>query len=147
MKGEPPDIDAEEAFQFVLSLHRLLRGLHRAAPPDGLPRTQLLVLAKLARSGPLRIGALAEEVDCSQPTATKVIHAMEDAGLVAREADLADKRVSYVHLTRAGRRRLGDVVRDEARVLVDRFGELEQVEVELLLKAGAVLRRLAEPGA
>jgi DNA-binding MarR family transcriptional regulator len=144
MVGEPPDVDADEAFQFVLSLHRLLRELHRAARPDGLPRTQLLVLAKLARSGPLRIGALADEVGCSQPTATKVVHAMEEAGFVARAADADDKRVSYVHLTQQGRRRLGAVVRDESRVFVERIGELEQDEIELLLKAGAVMRRLTE---
>ncbi|MET7996171.1 MarR family transcriptional regulator [Amycolatopsis sp. NPDC005232] len=144
MVGESPDVDADEAFQFVLSLHRLLRELHRAAPPDNLPRTQLLVLAKLARSGPLRIGTLAEEVGCSQPTATKVVHAMEEAGFVARAADAGDKRVSYVHLTELGRRRLGAVVRDESRVLVERFGDLEQDEVELLLKAGAVLRRMTD---
>ncbi|QRP47635.1 MarR family winged helix-turn-helix transcriptional regulator [Amycolatopsis sp. FDAARGOS 1241] len=147
MVGEPSDVDADEAFQFVLSLHRLLRELHRAAPPDGLPRTQLLVLAKLARSGPLRIGTLAEEVGCSQPTATKVVHAMEDSGLVARAADTSDKRASYVHLTQQGRRRLAAVVRDESRVLIERFGDLEQDEVELLLKAGAVLRRLTESSA
>ncbi|WP_326565509.1 MarR family transcriptional regulator [Amycolatopsis rhabdoformis] len=144
MVSEPPDIDADEAFQFVLSLHRLLRELHRAAPPDGLPRTQLLVLVKLNRSGPLRIGALADEVGCSQPTATKVVHAMEEAGLVARAADKADKRVSWVHLTQQGRRRLSDVVRDESRVFVERIGDLEHDEIELLLKSGAVLRRLTE---
>ncbi|MGW4485773.1 MarR family winged helix-turn-helix transcriptional regulator [Amycolatopsis sp. NPDC004368] len=144
MVSESSDIDADEAFQFVLSLYRLLRELHRAAPPDNLPRTQLLVLAKLVRSGSLRIGALADEVGCSQPTATKVVHAMEEAGLVAREADAADKRVSYVRLTPLGRRRLAGVVREESRVFVERLADLEHDEIELLLKAGAVLRRLTE---
>jgi DNA-binding MarR family transcriptional regulator len=145
MAREPRDVNADEAFQFVLSLHRLLRELRRAAPPDGLPRTQLLVLAKLSRSGPLRVGALAEEVGCSQPTATKVVHAMEEAGLVARGADADDRRVSYVHITQPGRRRLRAVVRDESEALVERLGELDQDEVDLLLKAGAVMRRMVEP--
>jgi DNA-binding MarR family transcriptional regulator len=141
----PREVDADEAFQFMLSLHRLLRQLRRVAPPDGLPRTQLLMLVKLSRSGPLRIGTLAEQVGCSQPTATKVVHAMEQAGLVGRGADAGDRRVCYVHLTQAGWWRLRSVVRDESDALVERLAELNQDEVDLLLKAGAVLRRLVEP--
>jgi DNA-binding MarR family transcriptional regulator len=70
---------------------------------------------------------------------------MEEAGLVARGTDADDRRVSYVHVTQPGRRRLRAVVRDESEALVERLGELDQDEVELLLKAGAVMRRLVEP--
>ena len=138
-------MDQEEAFQFVLSLHRLLRSLRHAGPSTGLHPTQLLVLVRLSRSGPQRIGELAAQVRCSQPTATNVVRGLEELGLVKREPDPDDGRATRVDLTDAGRDKMLAVVHSEAQLFAERMADLTPEEVESLLGAGAVLRRLTEP--
>jgi DNA-binding MarR family transcriptional regulator len=138
-------LNHEETFQLVLSMHRLLRTLRPARNTSGLPATQLLILAELSRSGPQRIGELAVQVQSSQPTATNVVRWLEQAGLVRREVDPEDGRAIRVDLTELGGEKLLSVVHSEAELLAERMAELSPAELDLLLGASAVLRRLTEP--
>jgi DNA-binding MarR family transcriptional regulator len=54
----------------------------------------------------LRIGDLAEREGVSAPTATRLVASLEEAGLLTRSTDPADRRTSYVALTEAGRDKL-----------------------------------------
>jgi DNA-binding MarR family transcriptional regulator len=49
------------------------------------------------------VGRLAQLEDVSQPTVTKLVNALEAAGLVQRQPDPADGRASLVHLSPGGR--------------------------------------------
>jgi DNA-binding MarR family transcriptional regulator len=138
-------LNHEETFQLVLSMHRLLRTLRPARQTSGIPATQLLVLVELSRSGPQRIGELAVQVQTSQPTATNVVRWLEQAGLVRREVDPEDGRAIRVDLTDLGSEKLLSVVHNEAELLAERMAELTPAELDLLLGASAVLRRLTEP--
>ncbi|GAB2782346.1 MarR family winged helix-turn-helix transcriptional regulator [Streptomyces daliensis] len=134
----------DAALELVVSLHRILRTLRRAAPAGRLQPTQLILLALLKELGPSRIGVLADRVPCSQPTATAAIVDMQSAGLVHREPDPTDGRATRVAVTEAGTRALADVAHGEAEALMKRLGSLPPEDVESVLAIGRVLRRLAE---
>ncbi|WP_137815586.1 MarR family winged helix-turn-helix transcriptional regulator [Gandjariella thermophila] len=142
MAGDAGD---QEAFQFVLALHRLLRTLRREAPAAGLSPTQVIVLAQLVTTGPLRLGELAAQVPCSQPTATTVVRGLEAAGLVRREPDPADRRAIRVMATEEGKEQMVSMAYGQAETLAKRMALLEPRERELLAAVQPVLLRLAAP--
>ncbi|CAM5305372.1 hypothetical protein GCM10010329_60670 [Streptomyces spiroverticillatus] len=138
---EIPDTDVRD---LVVSLHRLLRSLHRAAPVGRLQPTQLIVLSLLYENSPARIGELAAKVPCSQPTATAAVAALEHRGLVRREPDPTDGRASSVRLTEQGTGTLSELARDEAEDLAARLAALDADEARAVVALAPVLRRLAE---
>ncbi|MFG2138415.1 MarR family winged helix-turn-helix transcriptional regulator [Streptomyces sp. NPDC048650] len=137
-------IGDNEALQLVISLHRLTRSLRRSATAGSIQLTHIAVLALLTQQGPSRIGEIAQWVPCSQPTATATVLGLEAAGLVRREGDPKDKRVSRVLLTERGTAALADVARGEAEVLATRLAALRPEEVRQLAAVEPLLRRLAE---
>ncbi|WP_234426875.1 MarR family winged helix-turn-helix transcriptional regulator [Streptomyces niger] len=139
-------VGEEATLELVVTLHRLLRSLGRAVPGRRVPPTQLIVLALLTQLGPSRIGVLAERIPCSQPTATAAVASLESAGLVRREPDPTDGRAARVVVTEDGVRALNDVAHSEAEALAARLATLPPEDVQCVLDAGALLRRLAEPG-
>ncbi|MFJ4467133.1 MarR family winged helix-turn-helix transcriptional regulator [Streptomyces sp. NPDC089424] len=144
--GEPdPRVVLEEtAVELVVSLHRLLRTLHRARPEPRLQPTPFIVLVLLNRYGPSRIGVLADRVPCTQPTVTATVAQLEAEGLVAREPDPADGRAIQVAITASGSDALCRIARSEADALLSRLGVLSPQEVRQVLEVGPFLRRLAE---
>src|SRR6476619_4222266 len=71
----------------------LLRRLRREDDASGLPSPQLSALSVIVFGGPLTLGALAAAEQVRPPTITRLIAAMEKAGLIEREIDQADRRV------------------------------------------------------
>ncbi|MGW7021225.1 MarR family winged helix-turn-helix transcriptional regulator [Streptomyces decoyicus] len=137
-------IGDDEALQLVVSLHRLTRSLRRASTAGSVHLTHIAVLALLTRQGPARVGEIAQWVPCSQPTATAAVIGLEEAGLVRRESDPADKRASRVLLTERGASALADIARGEAEVLATRLASLRPAEIRQLAEVEPLLRRLAD---
>jgi DNA-binding MarR family transcriptional regulator len=148
-------VGTQEALHLVISMHRLLRGLRRAAagsgpagtagPAGAAPHaTQLIVLALLNEHGPLRVGALAQRIPCSQPTATLTVAGLQDAGLVSRAADPDDGRAARVLLTEAGRRTLESLARAEAEALTALLARLDDGDLRTLRAAIPLLATLAD---
>jgi DNA-binding MarR family transcriptional regulator len=81
----------------------------------GLSVNELMVLMQLdqAAGGRLRRVDLAERLDLSQSSVTRMVAPMEKLGWVSRGDDPRDARVGYVVLTAAGRR----LARDGAKTL------------------------------
>jgi Transcriptional regulators len=75
-------------------VERLIGLVRSLSPADGLSLTAAATLATLERSGPRRLTALAVQEGVTQPAMTQLIARLQDAGLVDREADPADGRVS-----------------------------------------------------
>src|SRR6478736_9503795 len=71
----------------------LLRRLRREDDASGLPAPQLSALSVIVFGGPITLGALATAEQVRPPTITKVVSTLEEAGLVEREADAADRRI------------------------------------------------------
>jgi DNA-binding MarR family transcriptional regulator len=138
-------VSTQEALQLVIAMHRLLRGLRRAASDVAAPHaTQLIVLALLAQHGPLRVGELAARIPCSQPTATMTVAGLETAGLVTREADPADGRAARVVITENGRHMLRALAEREAEALAGLLTAVDQENLRVLRAAIPLLSDLAD---
>jgi DNA-binding MarR family transcriptional regulator len=72
--------------------------------PVGLTHAQSRALRIVSRAdGPIRMADIAVALDIVPRAATTVVDALEEAGLVSREADRADRRAILVSLTPKGR--------------------------------------------
>jgi DNA-binding MarR family transcriptional regulator len=137
-------VSTQEALQLVIAMHRLLRGLRRAAG-NAPHATQLIVLALLAQHGPLRVGDLAARIPCPQPTATITVAGLQTAGLVTREADPADRRAARVLITQDGRRTLQSLAQSEAEALATLLlSTVDEEDMRTLRAAIPLLSSLAD---
>jgi DNA-binding MarR family transcriptional regulator len=82
----------------MVHLARLLR----RHDPSELTIAQLSALATVVRVGPLGIGQLADAESLPSPAATRLADKLEEAGLVARRANPADRRGVHVVATAKG---------------------------------------------
>ncbi len=137
-----PETTAEVAGRLRLAVARLHRILRQQADL-GLTPTKLAHLATINREGPLPLGDLAALERVAPPTVTKVVKGLEAQGLVRREADPADKRVTLVRVTDEGRRTIA-AIRDRKDLwLATRLEELEPADLARLAAALDVLEELS----
>jgi DNA-binding MarR family transcriptional regulator len=137
-------VSTQEALQLVIAMHRLLRGLRRAADIATPHASQLIVLALLAQYGPLRVGELAGRIPCSQPTATMTVAGLQTSGLVTREADPDDGRASRVLITEQGRLMLRSLAQGEADALTGLLSTMDEDDLRILRAAIPLLSTLAD---
>jgi DNA-binding MarR family transcriptional regulator len=78
--------------------------VRREDPAAGVPPAQLSALSVLVFGGPRTLGALAAAEQVRPPTMTRIVQALEAAGLVRRERDAEDARVHRLHATAKGKR-------------------------------------------
>jgi DNA-binding MarR family transcriptional regulator len=103
----------------------------------------LAALGTVNRHGPLTLGELAAVEGVRPPTMTRIVANLEDAGLLARQPDPADRRVCRVELTAEGR---GFVRRTQSRrdaFLAGLLARLEPADAAKVSAAVEVLERLA----
>jgi DNA-binding MarR family transcriptional regulator len=116
---------AADPAAFSSALDDFLRAMRSARGRLGadaeLTLSQFHLLEPILGGGePTAIGELADAAGVSAPTATRMLAGLEEAGLVARRRDPADRRCVYVHLTEEGRAR----VRGKAERIARRRREL-----------------------
>lgn len=141
-----PAVDiAELASQLRMGVTRLARKLRREADPAVTP-TQLAALATVERHGPMTAGSLASHEQIQKPTATRLIAALTEAGLVDRLPDPTDGRVVWISITSEGKRFLQRFRRRSNEYLAKRIKGLEPEELATLGRAAAILERLTESG-
>lgn len=112
----------DRSFGFLLhDIARLVRKRYeQRARPLGLTRAQWQVLAHLQRHEGINQSGLAELLEIEPITIARLLDRMEEAGLVERRADPADRRARRLFLTERAApmlergRVLGDEVRAEA---------------------------------
>jgi MarR family transcriptional regulator, transcriptional regulator for hemolysin len=117
-----PQSSLDRSFGFLLhDIARLVRKRYeQRARPLGLTRAQWQVLAHLQRHEGINQSGLAELLEIEPITIARLLDRMEEAGLVERRADPADRRARRLFLTERARpmlergRALGDEVRAEA---------------------------------
>ncbi len=98
---------------------RLMRRSFDARARDiGVTRQQWLVLVNLARHEGINQGGLAERLDVEPITVCRMVDRLQEAGLVERRADPADRRSWRLFLT------------DRARGLLDQLRPLADELIE-----------------
>jgi DNA-binding MarR family transcriptional regulator len=107
-----------------------------------LTATQASALATISRRQPLTVGDLAKAEHVSSPMVTKVIRGLDEAGLVHKEVDSVDRRVTRLSLTHEGMKRLERSRTRKNAWLAKRLRSLEPAEIVALEAAIPVLERL-----
>jgi DNA-binding MarR family transcriptional regulator len=125
-----------------LSMIRLSRQLRRHDPSE-LTITQLSSLATIVRAGPLGIGQLAEIEGLPSPAVTRLADKLEEAGLITRRINPADRRGVLVAASDAGAQLVARREQSGNAWLVERLARLSKVDRLALERAVAVLEVLA----
>jgi DNA-binding MarR family transcriptional regulator len=89
-----------DAFRAVS--RRLRIQTQQALAPWEITPAQARALGVLTRHGDVRLGTLSEHLHIAPRSATEVVDALEERGLVARRPDPADRRATLVALTPEG---------------------------------------------
>jgi DNA-binding MarR family transcriptional regulator len=124
----------EETLDFILAnichLHHMRArqifqavGLHRGQPP---------VLMELWKQEGLTQTELAEHIQITPATLTKMLQRMEKAGFILRKPDTVDQRIMRVYLTEAGRTVQGRVEGMLQELEAETFAGLVQGDLESL---------------
>jgi DNA-binding MarR family transcriptional regulator len=135
--------DLELAPRLRLAVTRLARRL-RQQSGEGLTPSQTSALASIERNGALTPSELATIERIQRPTATRVLAALADRGLVRRETDVADRRVIRLKITPAGANVLRRSRSRKNAYLDRRLRELDPEELQTLERAVALIERLLE---
>jgi DNA-binding MarR family transcriptional regulator len=135
-----PDTAAIAA-RLRLGVTRLARRLRQEAEA-GITPSMLSALSTLDRRGTLTMGDLCAAEQVQPPTMTRIVAALLEAGLIAREADPADGRVAWVRLTPEGRKLLERSRGRKEAYLAKALRDLDPRELATLEDATAILERI-----
>ncbi|WP_206376824.1 MarR family winged helix-turn-helix transcriptional regulator [Sphingomonas sp. G-3-2-10] len=127
-----------ETLGFVLKdlSHVMRRAFDARARAIGVTRAQWQTLFVLSRNEGSNQGTLAELLDVEPITLCRMVDRLEEAGLVERRRDPADRRAWLIYLTPASHpmvaqlRELGDALNEEALDGID-DAEREQLTATL----------------
>jgi DNA-binding MarR family transcriptional regulator len=136
-------VDSTELAARLASLSTVLqRHLARANAGEGLTRARLSALALLVLGGPRTLGELAAAERVRPPTMTRLVHAMEADGLVAREPHPSDGRSIILRATPKGERQLEIGRSRQIAPLAEAISALDRAERRQLEDAADLLGRL-----
>jgi DNA-binding MarR family transcriptional regulator len=103
------DFDPVSAWAALLRTHAaVMPKVERALSSQGMPLTwyDILLVVNAAPGRRLRMTELGQQAVVSRERVSRVVTELEQAGLVAREANPDDKRSSFTVITAEGRKRL-----------------------------------------
>jgi DNA-binding MarR family transcriptional regulator len=126
-----------------LAIMRLARRLRQQAEPDMTP-SMLSAMANIEYRQPVTLGNLAEAERVTPPTMTKIVGRLEEAGLVKRVVDTADRRIQRVSLTRDGVKLIARNRSRKNAYLARKLRKLEPDEVSKLEEAVGVIEKILE---
>src|SRR5947209_20077163 len=102
MTAKKSTIEAADRFHSA-AIHAL-RHVRRGDPASGLSAARLSALSVLVFGGACTLGELAAAEHVRPATMTRIVQALEDNGLVRRESDPQDGRVTRLRPTAKGKR-------------------------------------------
>jgi len=145
---QPPrsQTDLETAIsELTASIGQLLRRLRSEANPEELNLSQLSVLSRLDQQGAMTTADLARAETMKPQSMGSILASLEQEGLVERHSHPTDGRQILFALTPEGaalRRKRGIAKREW---LLAAMNKLEPAEVQTLIAAIPLLKRLSEP--
>jgi DNA-binding MarR family transcriptional regulator len=141
-----PQPDLEIAVnELTASIGQLLRRLRAEANPEELNLSQLSVLSRLDQHGAMTTADLARAETMKPQSMGTILASLEQEGWVERNPHPTDGRQILFALTAQGmevRRKRGIAKREW---LLAAIGKLEPAEVQTLMAAIPLIKRLSEP--
>jgi len=141
-RASTPDAIVETADRLHSAAIHLLRRLRREDDASGLGAPRLSALSVIVFAGPITLGDLAAAEQVRPPTMTRLVAALEAAGLVTRAADPDDGRVVRIEATSAGKRVMQEGRERRVVELARELGALPEKDVALLARALDVLEKV-----
>ena len=126
-----------------VAVTRLNRRL-RQESVTGISPSQESALSTINRLGEPTLGELAQAEQVQPPTMTRVVAAMQAAGLIVRHGDEDDRRVSRVELTSEGRATLERSKNLKNAYIARQIATLTSIERCRAFDLAALLEKLVE---
>ena len=126
-QGDEPSHSPEALADLVMALSRnLRRGARATLAPLGLTPAAARALHVIMRADEaLRMSDLAQRLSIAPRSATSVVDALEEAGLVRREIDRDNRRSFLLALTERGESARAAVAQARRAAAKEAFGELD----------------------
>jgi DNA-binding MarR family transcriptional regulator len=137
-------VDAETPARLRAVVGKLSRRLNSLARGSGLTPSQLSALGVIARQGPLRLSELAEVESVNPTMLSRVVAALDEAGLVRRRTDPDDRRAGLLEVTASGRRTHDRLRAERGRVLTAGLERLQSDDLVALEAALPALESLID---
>ncbi|HEX3824523.1 MAG TPA: MarR family transcriptional regulator [Mycobacteriales bacterium] len=137
-------LDVETAARLRAVVGQLSRRFTRLARGSGLTPSQLSALGVIARRGPIRLSELAEYESVNPTMLSRLVAALDEAGLVRRRTDPADRRAGLLEVTATGRRTHDRLRAERGRVLTAGLERLDPEHVAAVEAALPALEALIE---
>ncbi|MBM3386945.1 MAG: winged helix-turn-helix transcriptional regulator [Betaproteobacteria bacterium] len=137
-------VDGYLAYLLARASHQISSEFHAVVEASGLSLLEWRVMASLSGKESLSIRELADIVLAKQPTVTKLVGRMQDAGWLTRNDAPHDKRQSLVRLTATGRRKIAPLLAKAKTHEAQVVAQLGPAQAEQLKQ---VLERLIGSGA
>jgi DNA-binding MarR family transcriptional regulator len=144
--GLPNDGRHETANLVHSAAVRLLRTARAADTDLDLDGPRASLLSVLVFAGPQPVTKLAELEQVSSPAITKMVSALESAGLAQRERSDADRRVVFVSATSAGKRLLERGRAARVRAIAALLNDATEAQLQTLRAASEVIAAQLTPG-
>ena len=122
----------------------LQEGIDRVLKPHGVSATQYNVLRILRGAGPKGLcrHEISDRLLTRMPDVTRLLDRMEEAELVTRERDTADRRLVTTRITRNGRKLVAALDDPIAKEHERQLGHLDEKELRTLVR---LLTRVRHP--
>jgi DNA-binding MarR family transcriptional regulator len=140
---ELPEVQEDLAPRLRWAITRMARRLRQEAGTD-LGPSQTAALATIERHGPLSPSELAMRERIQRPTATRIVHHLEVAGLLERIRDPDDGRASILSVTPEGRQLLRRLRARKTAYLAKRLDGLAAEDRRTLERAAELLEGMLE---
>ena len=137
--GLPKDSRHETANLVHSAAVRLLRTARAADTNLDLDGPRASLLSVLVFAGPQPVTKLAELEQVSAPAITKMVSALESAGLVQRERSETDRRVVRVSATPDGKRLLERGRAARVKAIAALLGDATEAQLQTLRAASEVI--------
>ncbi|MFE2916295.1 MarR family winged helix-turn-helix transcriptional regulator [Kitasatospora indigofera] len=142
MTTTPSETAAELADEMTRAIKRIRRQTMDRLEPFGITPGQGRALRTLAHAPgcespgeTMRLGDLADRLHIAPRSATTVVDALEEAGLVERTPDPADRRAVRIVLTAAGWSAVERIGQVRHEVAQEYFGPVSPSDQDALLRA------------
>jgi DNA-binding MarR family transcriptional regulator len=122
----------------------LLRHLRKEDDASGLSAPRLSALSVVVFGGPLTLGQLARAEQVKPPTMTRIVTGLEKAGLVRRQGDSRDKRLTKIHATPKGAKMLTAGRARRVELLASAVERLSAKELAEMKRGAQLLRELID---
>ena len=141
MSSRVSNRNLEAADRFHSAAIHALRHVRREDPESGLSAARLSALSVLVFGGARTLGELAAAEHVRPATMTRIVQALEEQGLVRREADASDRRVTRLRATAKGERVMWRGRERRVQNLAALLARLSPAEVAQIRDAAELVER------